>query len=155
MSRHQCADFTYRNDSSCSVAQAEESRASRIFRDSHKLLMQRWSPNLCWWSNPWTLNSAPGRGRRGGCRLLKWNGSTLNLLFPPPVGLMVLERREVLLGGMMGLASEAIELLRAALDREVQVWQLTPVVKEIINNKNNLKKSSCTPRTPGKVSVFF
>lgn len=70
-----------------------------LFCDFHKLpipcccivsagcLDLQW--NLCVWrfhlllsrSDLWILNSAPLRGRRGRCRLLKWNGSTLNLLF--------------------------------------------------------------------------
>lgn len=44
--------------------------------------------------------------------------------------------------GHDGISVGGYRAIAVALDREVQVWQLTPVVKEIINNKNNLKKSS-------------
>lgn len=60
-----------------------------------------------------TLNSAPQRGRRARCWLLKWNGSTVNLLFWEEEGTSSL--------GRDGISDRGYRAIAAALGGEIQV----------------------------------
>ncbi len=83
------------------------------------------------------------------CRLLKWNGATLNLLFSC---FLFAETFIGMWRGKVALPSQRIMGLTST--PLPQPW-ITPIVKEIINNENNLGKVTPCSSHDEKSCLFF